>query len=86
MVAAQKAAWRDEKQLQNDRREGRFLLTCKTPGGWLAIDKTILTEVLGTGHDAKIAGLPRPAVGALKLMCPDLVMLPDQGDTTALTR
>ena len=63
----------DEIQLLSDRREGRCLLSYKTPGGWVAITKAILTEVLGAGRDAKIVGLPPVAVGVLKLMCPNLV-------------
>jgi hypothetical protein len=43
----------------------------------VAINKTMLTEVLGAGRDVKIAGLPPVAVGALKLMCPTLVVLPE---------
>ncbi len=63
----------DEIQLLSDRREGRCLLSYKTPGGWVAITKAILTEVLGAGADVQIAGLPPEAAGALKLMCPGLV-------------
>jgi hypothetical protein len=43
----------------------------------VGITKAILTEVLGTGRDVKIAGLPPAAVGVLKLMCPSLVILPE---------
>jgi len=39
--------------------------------------KAILTEVLGAGRDVKIVGLPPLAVGVLKLMCRDLVRLPE---------
>jgi hypothetical protein len=63
----------DETQLLSDRREGRCLLSYQTPGGWVAIPKNILTEVLGAGRDVKIVGLPPVAAGVLKLMCPDLV-------------
>jgi hypothetical protein len=62
----------DETQLLSDRREGKFVVSYQTPGGWRAIPKTILTEVLGTGRDVKIVGLPPAAVGVLKLMCPQL--------------
>jgi hypothetical protein len=75
-LAAHKAVAYNEAQLLNDRREGRCLLSYRTPGGWVAISKTLLTEVLGAGHDAKIVGLPPVAVGALNLMCPNLVMVP----------
>ena len=62
----------DDPQLLNDRREGKFVVSYQTPGGWLAIRKTILTEVLGAGRDVKVAGLPPGAVETLKLMCPRL--------------
>jgi hypothetical protein len=64
----------DEPRLLSDRREGRCLLSYKTPGGWVAITKDLLTEVLGEGRDAKIVGLPPTAVDVLKLMCPNLAV------------
>ena len=63
----------DEKQLLGDRREGRCLVSFETPGGWAALPKTLLTEVLDEGRDATIAGLPPQAVGVLKLVCPGLL-------------
>jgi hypothetical protein len=45
------------------------VLSYETPSGWRAITKSILTEVLGAGRDAKIVGLPPAAVEVLKLMC-----------------
>jgi len=77
IVAAQKAVACDESRLLSDRREGKHLLSYKTAGGWVAITKDILTEALGAGHDVEIIGLPPPAAGALKLMCPSLTMLPE---------
>ena len=77
LVAAQKAVSCDEPRLLSDRREGKYVLSYKTPGGWVAITKDILTEVLGAGRDVKIAGLPAVAIGVLKLMCPHLVILPE---------
>jgi hypothetical protein len=76
LVAAQRADAYEETQLLSDRREGRCVLSYKTPGGWVAITKAILTEVLGAGRDVKIVGLPPEAIGVLKLMCGDLVALP----------
>ena len=64
----------DQPHLLHDRLEGEFVLSYKTPGGWVAITKDILTEVLGAGRDVKIVGLPGVAVGVLKLMCPNLVV------------
>jgi hypothetical protein len=74
LVAAQKAEPYDETHLLSDRREGRCVLSYKTAGGWVAITKAILTEVLGAGRDVKIVGLPPVAAGVLKLMCPNLVV------------
>jgi hypothetical protein len=77
IVAAQKAESYDETRLLSDRREGKCVLSYQTSGGWVAISKTILTEVLGAGRDVKMVGLPPEAVGVLKLMCPNLVVLPE---------
>jgi hypothetical protein len=77
VVAAEKAVPCDEPRLLSDRQEGKYVLSYKTPGGWVAITKEILTEVLGAGRDVRLSGLPAAAMGVLKLMCPRLVMLPD---------
>src|SRR5206468_1794257 len=55
---------------ERERREGKYLVSYQTSGGWLAISKSILTEVLGAGRDVRIAGLPPAALDTLKLMCP----------------
>jgi hypothetical protein len=75
IVAEHKAEAADETELLHGRLEGEFVLSYKTSGGWVAITKDILTEVLGAGRDVKIAGLPRSAIGVLRLTCPDLVIL-----------
>jgi hypothetical protein len=75
IVAAHKAESCNQKDLLHSRIEGEFLLSYKTSGGWLAISKDVLTEVLGAGQDVKIGGLPREAVGVLRLMCPNLVRI-----------
>jgi len=77
IVAAHKADAYDEPHLLSDRREGKCVLSYKTAGGWVAMTKAILTEVLGAGRDVKIVGLPPVAVGVLTLMCPNLVILPE---------
>jgi hypothetical protein len=43
-----------------------------TANGWMAISKDFLTEVLGAGQDAGVAGLPAEAAAVLRLMCPGL--------------
>ena len=73
IVAAQKAAPYDRTQLLHERQEGHFLVSHETPGGWIALRKDLLSEVLGAGRDATIVGLPRDAAQVLRLMCTDLV-------------
>jgi hypothetical protein len=72
VVAAQKAQPCDQHRLLADRCEGMHLLSYETPGGWTAIRKDLLTEVLGAGSDAKINDLPALAAGVLRLMCPTI--------------
>jgi hypothetical protein len=86
IVAAHKADFHDEPQLLSDRREGKCVVSYRTPGGWVAITKAMLTEVLGAGRDVKIVGLPPAAVGALTLMCPDLVIRGSDLDSRARAR
>jgi hypothetical protein len=78
-VAAHRADACDQTQLLSDRLEGHFVLSYETPGGWVAITKDMLTEVLGAGRDVKIVGLPRVAVERASLMCRDLVVLASSG-------
>jgi hypothetical protein len=80
LVAAHKADYHDAPRLSSDRREGRCIVSYETPGGWVAITKAILTEVVGAGRDVKIVGLPPAAAGVLKLMCPN------QSDTFSICK
>jgi hypothetical protein len=72
ILAAHKAEPYDRAQLLAGRREGHFLVSYETPGGWIALKKDLLTEILGAGRDARIAGLPLDAAQVLRLMCTDL--------------
>ena len=72
VVAAQKARLCEQQRLLDDRREGMHLLSYQTPGGWIAIKKDFLTEILGAGRDVKINDLPAVAAGVLRLMCPTI--------------
>ena len=74
IIAEHKAHPYDQTRLLHDRREGMFLVSYATPGGWVAISKDLLTDVLGAGRDARIAGLPGAAAEVLRLMCPELVV------------
>jgi hypothetical protein len=74
LVEAHKAEPSDRAQLLAGRREAHFLVSYETPGGWIALKKELLTEVLGAGRDVQIAGLPRGAAHVLRLMCADLVI------------
>lgn len=75
IVAANKAHSYEEQSLLRDRQEGMFLVSFRTSGGWTAITKDVLTDLLGTGRDVRIVGLPPAAAEILRLMCPDLVVL-----------
>ena len=79
MVAAHKAEPSGEAQLLSDRREGKFVVSYQTPGGWVAISKSILTEVAGAGRDARLTGLPPIAVSTIRLACPGLVVVQEHG-------
>ena len=58
LVASAKRWANDEAQLLHGRTEGEFVVSYETTGGWVAVTKDVLTEVLGAGRDAKIVGLP----------------------------
>jgi hypothetical protein len=73
-VAGQQAQLIDQARLLHERREGEFLVSYRTAGGWAAISKDVLTEVVGAGSDARIAGLSATAAGVLRLMCPGLAI------------
>jgi hypothetical protein len=75
-VAAGKAVACDATPLLHSRLEGEFLVSYQTPGGWVAITKDVLTDVVGAGRDARVDGLPPEAAEVLKLMCPELVAKP----------
>jgi hypothetical protein len=76
IVGAHEANYFEQTHLLHSRLEGEFVLSYKESGGWVAISKDILTDVLGAGNNVKIDGLPRAAAAVLSLMCPDLVVLP----------
>jgi hypothetical protein len=84
MVAAHKAEPYDRTQLLAGRREGHFLISYETPSGWIAVKKDLLTEVLGTGRDARIVGLPLHAAQVLRLMCTDLVIPENVADQASV--
>jgi len=73
LVAAHKAELYDRAQLLAAQREAHFLVGYETPGGWIALKKDLLTEVLGTGRNARIAGLPPEAAQVLRLLCTGLL-------------
>jgi hypothetical protein len=72
-VAAHGAVPYDRAQLLRERREGHFLVSYETPGGWIALRKDLLAEVLGEGRDARIVGMPLDAAQVLRFMCSGLV-------------
>lgn len=86
IVAAHKAEPYDPAQLLAGRREGHFLVSYETPGGWIALKKDLLTEIVGAGHDARIVGLPRDAAQVLRLMCTDLTIPENGADPASVSR
>ncbi len=66
-VAAGRAESRDEAHILADRREGRALLTYRTPGGWVAVSKDVLTD-LAAGQDVKLTDLPPSVADVLALL------------------
>jgi hypothetical protein len=84
IVAAHKAESYDPAQLLAGRREGHFLVSYETPGGWIALKKDLLTEVLGAGLDARIVGLPFGAAQVLRLMCTDLILPENVADQASV--
>lgn len=75
LVAERKALACDARELLHGRAEGEFLVTYETAGGWAAVTKDVLTDVVGAGRDAQVVELPRESARVLQLMCPDLVVL-----------
>jgi hypothetical protein len=75
LVAAQRAQACDEAQLLHSRQEGELVVSYRTSGGWAAITKDVLTEVLGAGRDAKLVGLPRDAARVLSLLYSGVVVV-----------
>jgi len=73
-VAEGRARPGEESRLLADRNEGEFIVSFSTQGGWVALSKDVLTEVLGAGSDARITGLPKAVAGVPALMCPGLVV------------
>jgi hypothetical protein len=84
IVTAHKAELYDRAQLLHERQEGHFLVSYETPGGWIALKKDLLTEVLEAGRDARIAGLPLDAAQVLRLMCTDLVIPENVADQASV--
>jgi hypothetical protein len=68
LVAGNKAEPIDRAQLLASRQEGHYLVSHETPGGWVALKKELLTEVLGAGLDARIETLPPGVIEVLRLM------------------
>lgn len=73
VVDAKRARHCEQPRLLLDRNEGEFLASYRTAGGWTAISKDVLTDVLGAGRDACITGLPPVAADTLRLLYPGLV-------------
>jgi hypothetical protein len=68
IVSANKAEPIEQAQLLAGRKEAHFLVSYETSGGWMALKKDLLTEVLGEGRDARVVGLPLEAAQVLRRM------------------
>ena len=75
IVAAKRAEFKDQEDLLHCRLEGEFVCSYQTASGWVGISKDLLTEIVGAGKDARLAGLPKGAAAVLRLMCPKLLAL-----------
>jgi len=84
IVAAHKAEPYDRAQLLYERQEGHFLVSYETSGGWIALKKDLLTEVLGAGRDVRIVGLPLEAAQVLRFMGADLVIPENVADQASV--
>jgi hypothetical protein len=71
-VHAGEATAIEQAKLLADRREGMYLASYRTPGGWEAISKDVLTAELGQGRDVRIE-LPSEAADLVRLLYPGLV-------------
>lgn len=74
LVAAHRAEACDQARLLRDRREGEYLASWQTAGGWTAVSKDLLTAVLGVGQDARLSGLPAAAAAVLEVTCAGLAV------------
>lgn len=60
-------------QILIDRNEGRFLASAEIDGKWFAVSKTVLTGILGQGHDAVASDVPGPVIDILTVVCGELI-------------
>jgi len=74
LVAARMAESKELQDILFCRLEGEYVVSYRTEQGCVGITKDMLTEVVGAGKDARLAGLPQEAVDVLRLMCPELVV------------
>jgi hypothetical protein len=68
LVASGIATAKDEADLLHCRNEGEFLVSYATDGGWTAVTKDLLTDVIGAGKTARIAPFPAAAEAIFRLM------------------
>jgi hypothetical protein len=73
-VAVRMAEAKELQDILFCRLEGEYVVSYRTEQGCVGITKDMLTEVVGAGKDARLAGLPKEAVDVLRLMCPELVV------------
>jgi hypothetical protein len=74
IISAGQAKPCDPDRLLADRREGMYLVSYQTAGGWIAVSKDVLTDVLGAHQDVAIPQVPAQAAMKLKMLYPHLVI------------
>jgi hypothetical protein len=72
LSAAGRARACEQSRLLLDRNEGEYLVSWQGAGGWTAITKDVLTDVLGAGRSARVM-VPSGAAAVMQLMGAGLV-------------
>jgi hypothetical protein len=73
VIATGQAQSCDTRRLLGNRQEGMYLVSYQTPGGWVAISKDVLTDMVAAGENLNLGGLPAAATQVLRVMYPSLV-------------
>ena len=64
-----------KSRLSADRAEGRFLASIEADGNWFAVSKAVLTICTSQGKDALMCDIPPGVIDALRLTCPEFLVV-----------